>query len=210
MNMKKVLALALALVLIVGATVAGTVAWLMDSTGEVVNTFTAGNINIDLAETVDNEFKILPGTEETKDPVVTVEANSEDCWVFIQVKEENNVAAVDGNGVTTHEYFTWAIDSNYWTKLSDVNGIVTYYANTKYETIASDVSYNVLANQKVAYSDQLTKDMIDKLYNTDGTIKTEVQPKLSFKAFAVQAEAGTDAITAWATVPTSEYLGATA
>ena len=39
MNMKKVLALALALVLIVGATVAGTVAWLMDDTTPVVNTF---------------------------------------------------------------------------------------------------------------------------------------------------------------------------
>ena len=46
----KALALVLAVVLLVGAAIGGTVAWLTDKTGDVVNTFTVGNIDIELAE----------------------------------------------------------------------------------------------------------------------------------------------------------------
>ena len=50
MNMKKILAMMLAVLLIVTATVAGTVAWLMDSTDPVANTFTVGKVDINLEE----------------------------------------------------------------------------------------------------------------------------------------------------------------
>lgn len=204
MKMKKILALVLAVMLLVAASVMGTVAWLMDTSEAVKNTFTAGNIEIELDETVDSEFDILPGTEETKDPVVTVKANSEDCWVYIQVQEVRNDAAKEGDTVT-HKYVTWNIDTNYWTELSSENGVTTYYANNKYETIGEDVYYNVLAGQKVSYDEGLTKEMIDKLY-TDGSFDASKQPELNFKAFAVQAEAGDDAVAAWAKVDPKEYV----
>lgn len=203
----KVVVLLLAVVLLIGCTVGGTLAWLMDTSNAVTNTFSAGNIDISLAETANNGFKILPGKEEEKDPVVTVEGGSEACWVFVQVQEKNNVAATDNNNVTTHKYVTWEIDGGVWTKLNEDNGVITYYATASYTTQDNDKTYNVLSNAKVSYSDALTKDMIDQLYNEDGTINTSKQPELNFKAFAVQKEAGDTAAMAWETVPTSEYLG---
>ena len=50
MKMKKVLAMLLAVLMIVTATVAGTVAWLQDTTTEVKNTFTEGKVDITLVE----------------------------------------------------------------------------------------------------------------------------------------------------------------
>ena len=59
-NMKKSIALVLALVLVVGGVVGGTIAWLTDETEEIKNTFTVGNIDIELAETTTN-YKMIPG-----------------------------------------------------------------------------------------------------------------------------------------------------
>lgn len=205
----KMVVLLLAVVLVVGCAAGGTFAWLMASSGEVTNTFSVGNIKIDLKESDNLEaFKILPGTEQKKDPVVTVKGGSEDCWVFVQVKEINNVAKEE-NGAVTHKYVTWEIDSDVWTKLSEENGIITYYTkNGSYVTQDADAPFNVLKNQKVSYGDSLTKEMIDNLYTSEGQIDADKQPKLVFKAFAVQKEAGETAVIAWEQVPVGEYLGA--
>ena len=87
---KKTLALLLALVLVFGAAVGGTIAYLTDTTGPVTNTFTVGNIDIDLDETK-TDFKMVPGCDIAKDPVVTVDANSEDCWLFVRIDESSNL-----------------------------------------------------------------------------------------------------------------------
>lgn len=224
-NAKKIIVTLLAVVMLIGGTIGGTLAWLSATSGTVTNTFTVGNIWIDLYEhTRDNDgkltttevkalsdYKIIPGTSEEKDPTVEVLANSENCWVFIQVQELNNVAATDDTGATTHKYVTWNIDSDVWTKLSESNGVVTYYATTSYTTQNTDKTYDVLSDKKVSYGDSLTKAMIDLLYAKDDNgniiVNTEKQPQLNFKAFAVQAEAGTAASAAWAQIPTTEYLG---
>ena len=57
----------------------GTVAWLTDTAGPVNNVFSVGNVKIGLTETT-TEFKMVPGIDIDKDPVVTVKANSEDAW----------------------------------------------------------------------------------------------------------------------------------
>ena len=80
----KLLALFVVLALLIGGAVGGTLAWLVTKTDPVVNTFTAGNINITLDEPNfdnTNAYKILPGDTIDKDPTVTVEAGSEDCYV---------------------------------------------------------------------------------------------------------------------------------
>lgn len=240
MNMKKVLALALALVLIVGATVAGTVAWLMDKTENVTNTFTVGNINIDLKEheldsvtnvlesnevISEDEYKILPGTSQPKDPFVTIEKDSEDCYVFVQIKEVNNYDP---------KYIDWAIADG-WKLLETTNAntdntIYTYYRADNYDG-PNEAVYNVLAcpantdytNGGVKYPDTLVKADLDALYKTQtndsGTpddtsddvhetvVDSTKQPQLIFKAFAVQVEAG-DVDAAWAAVDAGEKLTA--
>ena len=85
--------LMLALVLVLGCAVGGTVAWLVAKTDPVVNTFTYGDINITLTETTGDDYKIIPGVDIGKDPKVTVKAGSEACWLFVKVEEEGTFVA---------------------------------------------------------------------------------------------------------------------
>lgn len=78
----------LAIVLVIGCAVGGTVAWLVSKPAAITNTFTVGDINATLGET-DNTYHIVPGVNISKDPVATVKAKSEDCYLFVQVTEEN-------------------------------------------------------------------------------------------------------------------------
>ena len=73
--MKKKLTTVLAIVLVVALSVAGTYAYLTAKTAQVVNTFTVGNVNIDLTEKT-TDYKMVPGTTINKDPKVTVKADS--------------------------------------------------------------------------------------------------------------------------------------
>ena len=94
---KKPVALLLALLLLMGGVVGGTLAWLTDTSDTVTNTFSLSTIKITLTEegaTAENEndpltkdFQMIPGHVISKDPKVTVEAGSEDCWLFVKITE---------------------------------------------------------------------------------------------------------------------------
>lgn len=102
----KALLMTLCAVLLVAASVLGTMAYLT-STDEVENTFTVGNVKIALDEakvnadgTVNgtdrvkgNEYKLMPGHTYVKDPTVTVKAPSVDSYVRMKVTF-NNAAAI--------------------------------------------------------------------------------------------------------------------
>ena len=223
-SMKAVVVL-LAAVLLVGGAVGGTLAWLLDSTDNVTNTFTVGDINIDLKEhklqengTLDNTasgevnavktYKILPGTKQPKDPFVRVKAGSEACYLFVQVKEVNNT-------VGTEKYVNWAIADG-WTQVgTTADGVSTYYKmqDALTATGAEDAVHFVLKGDAdfttgvVTYADTLTKANIEALdADADKTVEENEMPQLIFKAFAVQAEAGADADTAWGAVAVDEKL----
>ena len=85
----KAVALVMACVLLVGGVIGGTVAWLTADGGSVTNTFTESDIDIKLKETkpVDKTAPMVPGWTIEKDPKVTVEDGSEDCWLFVKITE---------------------------------------------------------------------------------------------------------------------------
>lgn len=97
---KKIVALLLCAVLLVGASVAGTLAYLADKE-DVVNTFTVGNIDIKLDEantatddagdrTEDgNKYHLLPNQTYTKDPTVWVKEGSEEAYIRLVVTVSN-------------------------------------------------------------------------------------------------------------------------
>ena len=172
---KKTLVTALALVLVVCCAVGGVLAWLTDKTEAVVNTFTVGDINITLAETP-KEYKMVPGNDIAKDPTVTVEANSEACWLFVKVEKSANFDT----------FMTCAIADD-WTQLPGVDGV--YYRQVAATT--ADVEYAVLADNQVSVKDNVTKTMLNGL-----TEKT--QPTLTFTAYAVQKDNVASAADAWA------------
>ena len=104
----KALLLTLCAVLLIAASVLGTMAYLT-STDTVTNTFTVGKVEIKLDEakvTADgipvegaarvtaNSYKLMPGTTYTKDPTVTVKAGSEESYVRMKVTFNNATAII--------------------------------------------------------------------------------------------------------------------
>ena len=176
---KKTLISIIAVALVLCVSVGGVLAWLTDKTDPVVNTFTVGNIDLTLAETTTN-YKMVPGATIDKDPVVTVKADSEKCWVFVKFEKSANLDS----------FITYA-EADGWTKLEGVDGV--YYRVQ--DATAADVTSRVLANDKVAVKDTVTKGMMDEL-KADGA----VQPKLTFTAYAIQYAGFDTAAAAWAEV----------
>ena len=100
----KALLLTLCAVLLIAASVLGTMAYLT-STDTVTNTFTVGKVEIKLDETdvtnpngprvTANSYKLMPGTTYTKDPTVTVKAGSEESYVRMKVTFNNAAALME-------------------------------------------------------------------------------------------------------------------
>lgn len=176
----------LALVLVVGCAVGGTIAWLIATTEPVVNTFTYGKIKIELAETTGTKYKIIPGVNISKDPKVTVKAGSEACWLFVKVGEANWPTFTDKDG----RKVSYTIATG-WKELPGESGV--YYREV--EAVTADTGFYVLAgdttypNGVVTVSENLTKEDIKDL--------TENHPQLIFTAYAVQKDGINTAADAW-------------
>ena len=173
----------LALVLVIGCVAGGTVAWLVAKTEPVVNTFTYGNIDIALAENTGKDYKIIPGTVIEKDPKVTVKAGSEACWLFVKVEEVGAISTI------TTDPVHYAIDTG-WAQLKDKDGkdvSGVYYRLV--DAVDNDTAFNVLKDNKIIVSGELTKETINGY--------AVQQPTLTFTAYAVQQENIADAATAW-------------
>lgn len=136
----KALLLALCAVLLVAASVLGTMAYLT-SQDEVTNAFTVGSVSIALDEakvntdgtyvtdkdnrTDKNDYHLLPGHSYIKDPTIHVTADSENCWLFVQITDE--IAAIqDAKTIATQ------LTENGWTL---VTGTTNVYVH---EDIASE------------------------------------------------------------------------
>lgn len=181
----KIAALIAAIVLVIGCTAGGTVAWLVSKPDPIVNVFTVGNINATLTETK-TAFKIVPGVDIDKDPVATVKANSEDCYLFMQPTEENWPKFKTTEAGSTTRKVEYEIADG-WTELKSEHGV--YYREvTKSDT---DQKFPVLKNDKVTVSSTLTKEEAD-------AIQTAGDPKLTVAVYAVQKEGMDSADKAWA------------
>lgn len=176
----KTVAILLALVLAIGCAVGGTLAWLISKTEPVVNTFTYGDININLAETTGTDYKIIPGVNISKDPKVTVTAGSEACWLFVKVEEQGTFVA---------DKVTYEIADG-WNALQGQTGV--YYREV--DAVTADTSFDVLKDNKVTVSDTLTKEDIKGI---------TTNPTLTFTAYAVQKDGIDTAADAWAKIPTT-------
>ena len=180
----KIAALLAAIVLVIGCTAGGTVAWLVSKPKPIVNVFTVGNINAELTETK-TAFKIVPGVDIDKDPVATVEANSENCYLFVQLTEENWPTFTEATeaGSSTRKVKYEIADG--WTKLKDG---VYYRVVAKQDT---DQSFHVLKDDLVTVSSTLTKENADAIQKAGA-------PELTVAVYAVQKEGMGSAAEAWA------------
>lgn len=177
--------LTLSLVLVVAfAAVGGTIAWLTSTTGPVTNTFTVGSVNITLdekpvdlygvevegARRTENQYKLLPGHNYTKDPTVHVTLGSEPCWVFVKV--ENGISAIEDNKTIAAQ-----IVEKGWTELETG---VYYKQNVDARTEAKDL---------VVFDSFTIKK--------DADVAANATKKIIITAYAVQADGITEAADAW-------------
>lgn len=167
----------LALVLVIGCAVGGTVAWLTAQTDPVVNTFTYGDINITLSETTGDSYKIIPGVNIDKNPKVTVKKDSEACWLFVKVEEAGTFVT----GKVTYSIATG------WTQGDGTNIPANVYYRAV-DAVTSDTDFAVLKDNKIYVSEELSKSDIQSI---------TVQPKLTFTAYAVQKDGIANAAAAW-------------
>lgn len=155
-------AVSLAAVMLVGG---GTFAYLKGETDPITNSFRTNQVQVSLEETTGNEYNIIPGTTQRKDPKVTVN-NTVDAYVFVEITDE------------TDNLVDYAIADG-WMPLNGVPNV--YY---RLVSAAQDVKeFSVLANDEVRYSKALENhDMTDG----SGSLKRDIN--LTFNAVAIQAE----------------------
>ena len=183
---KKAIVAVVALVLVLCCAMGGTLAWLVAKTDPVVNTFTYGDINIDLSESKDLDLRMIPGNPIDKDPTVTVEANSEDCWLFVKIEKSDNFDA----------FMTYSIADG-WTRLTEDtkgNAISDLIYWREVDASNEQQAFEVLEDNEVSVLGTVTKDNLNAL-NADGASN---YPTLTFTAYAVQRDTNiTTAAQAW-------------
>lgn len=146
---KKTVALLLALVLVFGVAAGGTLAWLTAQTSEVKNTFTYGDINIELTETTSG-YKVVPGATDSKDPTIKVTAGSEKCYVYAKVE---NTVKMDGTVVATPN-----INAGNWILVGEKDDVKLYRYKTVVDAAKAEAQLSVFT--EVSYADTITKDKI--------------------------------------------------
>ena len=170
---KRTVALLMAVVLVLGAGIGGTLAWLLDRTDEVVNTFTVSDIDVELSESDNLDLKMIPGWTIGKDPKAKVTSGSEDCYLFVKVEESTNFS----------DFMTYTIADG-WDELTltGVNYKVYYKVFDSKDAANANIKgtdYPVLKDNQVTVKDSVTKAMMNAL--TDAT-----RPTLTFTAYAAQ------------------------
>lgn len=212
---KKALLLALCAVLLVAATVMGTMAYLTYTTEAVVNTFTIGKVAIKLDEAeVDlygkevtpaervkkNDYKLMPGHTYVKDPTVTVEAKSEPCYVrmHVAVSDITKLTAAfpkdaysdyyGAGDVFLLEKLVGGWDSEKWVSKKYENGTYDFWYKDKVDASnsAADVKLDAL----------FTSITVPESIKADG-LANLADVKITVTADAIQADSFTSAEAAW-------------
>ena len=193
----KVLVLVLAVLLIVGASVGGTLAWLQAKTENVTNTFTSaelfdtpetdftvwehqatenadGTYSLGSEKVKANTYDILPGVNIPKDPTVDIVKLKENAYLYIKV-----------TGLPLPAGLTASVDSANWTLLdaTDYPGVYVYQNGTV--VTPGSLTVSILTGNQITVSG-------DYAGTADGT-------SLTFEAYMVQATGnGANAAEAWA------------
>ena len=162
----KALLLVMSALLLVVSTVFATMAFLVDKTETVKNTFTVGKVAIALDETdVDiygvkesdtrvkaNDYKLIPGHEYIKDPTVHVKSDSEECYVRMIVTVTVPATASSWIGTGIDEIIK-GYDASVWNRVNynvttDDNGVSTIVYEYRYteEVVASEITTVVTIN----------------------------------------------------------------
>ena len=203
-------------VLLVSLSVGATLAYLTSTTNVVENTFTVGKVKIDLDEAdvdqygvviagndrvEENEYKLLPGHTYTKDPIVYVEAGSEQCYVFVKVV--NQIAAIEDSTNT----IAAQIAANDWLPLmvdgNRVDNVFYYETIVDAREVTTDIQLPVFESFKISGAvlngvNEGEEKVEGQLYITDYTTEDN-DTVVTIQAYAIQSDGFATAADAWKT-----------
>lgn len=216
--MKKSIALVMMAVLLVAASVMGTLAYLT-SKDTVTNTFTVGKVAITLdeakvnvngvAETPakrvqKNEYKLMPGHTYTKDPTIHVAEGSEPCFIRAKVTLTNAsqwIAIATKYADNKVENIIQGTDDNIWwvsqPAVDTAKNTVTYTFVFKNESHTDELGKRIWTSAD-------SKDLVlfDKIVIPDGVTATELggvaNTQITIVAEAIQADGFATEEAAWA------------
>lgn len=204
---KKAMLMTLCAIILVVATVFGTMAYLT-SDDEVKNTFTVGNVAIKLDEApVDvngkatagdrvkaNSYKLLPGHTYDKDPTVTVLAGSETSYVkmtvtFSKANELDAIFAPDGANLTSifkgYDAANWIAKGNTKDATANTRTYEFWYKEAVGASTA-DVELDALFDS-ITVPGTITKEQLATIEGMTITVN----------AYAIQADGFDTADAAW-------------
>lgn len=205
----KALLLTLCAVLLVAASVLGTMAYLT-STDEVTNTFTVGQVKIKLDEAKANpdgslvanadrvkanEYKLLPGHTYNKDPMVTVLSGSESSYVkmtvtFSKANELDAIFAPGGADLTSifngYDAAKWIAKGNTKDATANTRAYEFWYKETVGAPTA-DVALDALFDS-ITVPGTITNEQLATIEGMTITVN----------AYAIQADGFANAEAAWA------------
>ena len=169
-----IIVLAICSVLVIGTAI--TFAYITAISQTLENIFTVGKVSITLTESETDRYLILPGTEITKDPLVTVKAESDACWLFVKAEKSSDF-----------DIFMTYSPSSGWKAVEGETGV--FYR----EVSDSDQNqyFKIIKDDKVTVLDSVTEEELNRLTKN---------PTLTFTAYAIQKSEIADAETAWSLI----------
>lgn len=207
----KALLLVLCAVLLVTASVMGTMAYLTAKTVTVENTFSVGKVTFDAesaldeaavneygqklnaaggvaeegdtlaARVVKNTYKLIPGHSYTKDPTIHITKGSEACWLFVKV--DNGIEAIEDKTAEGNTIATQMTDEG-WLPL-EVNGAAVDNVFYQKDTVdAREEAKNIVVFKEFILAD-------------DAAVENYADAKVNITAYAVQADGFATAAAAW-------------
>lgn len=179
----KILIVSIAILAVFFTAISGTIAWLTSKSETVTNTFTYGDINISISETDTkdddklntNTYEMIPGNKITKDPLITVKENSENCYLFVKLDKTTNF----------DEFMEFQVLEN-WILLEGTDNV--YYQEVSQSDAKQE--FYVLKDNSVLVKESVTKRMLNEL-DKNGV---ENYPQLNITAYAVQRDSSIEAI----------------
>ena len=161
-NKRAVIAV-VATVCVLSVGVGSVIAYFSSISGPVVNTFTVGEVKINLTETTGDTYQLIPGAAVEKNPVVTVKGGSEECYVYVRLERTGDLDS----------YVTYQLADG-WYNLGGIDGV--YYRLV--EGSGVNKNYHVFENDRLTVRNNLTKEKMAQI--------DESSCKMVVTAYAIQ------------------------
>ena len=202
---KKVFILVACLALMLIGTMT-TLAYFTDQE-KATNTFTVGKVYIDLDEAdvddstpnadrdQENKYHLLPGQTYTKDPIVHVLADSEECYVYVTVDNQISDIECDDKG---YKNIAVQMAENNWEPLKDEKGQQVLKDNKHVYVYKAVVAKNKTQNTDLLV---FANFKIDGEKGTNESLKkhNEKDSAIVVNAYAIQAVGFDNAFHEWST-----------